>query len=119
MSGFKKWAVTSRLHDGSGKFKLMLDLTYTTLVGTVYTVPRGFQTDFASTPRILWSIFPPHGLYLSAAILHDYFCESDWISRKDGDDLFLEAMGQSHVGKITKILIYGAVRLFAIIMRVK
>ena len=36
------------------------------------TVPVGFITDFASTPRIIWSIIPPTGRYTKAAALHDY-----------------------------------------------
>ena len=35
-------------------------------------IPKGFITDFASVPRWLWSILPPHGKMANAAILHDY-----------------------------------------------
>jgi len=36
------------------------------------TVPAGFDTDYASIPRIFWPIYPPDGEYAPAAILHDF-----------------------------------------------
>ena len=117
MFGFNNWAVISRLHDGSGKFHLIKELVYTAKSGTVYTVPKGFATDLASIPKGLWSIFPPHGLYLSASILHDFFCVSSFISRKNGDHLFLEAMEYSNVSKLKRYVIYLAVRSYSLIMR--
>lgn len=35
-------------------------------------VPKGFLTDGASTPRVIWAFLPSTGRYLQAAILHDY-----------------------------------------------
>ena len=35
-------------------------------------VPVGFETDLASVPRILLSLFPSDGKYLEACIIHDY-----------------------------------------------
>ena len=35
-------------------------------------VPVGFVTDFASIPRLFWSLLRPDGLYAYAAIIHDY-----------------------------------------------
>ena len=116
---FEKWAAVSRCHDGTGHFQLLQDLIYHTDCKSRYIVPRGFKTDLASIPKFLWNIYPPHGLYLSASILHDYFCENNWMSRKDGDKLFLEAMSHSNVSKFTRMVIYYAVRLFAIVMRKK
>ncbi len=37
-------------------------------------VEKGFITDFASVPRIFWSIFPPFGVYTKSAVLHDRLC---------------------------------------------
>ena len=118
MAGFSSWAVIQRLHDNTGRFRLVKDLVYTTEAGSVYTVPKGFKTDLASIPQWLWSMLPSHGLYLSASILHDYFCESDFISRKDGDKLFLEAMKYSNVLKFKRHIIYYAVRVYAIMCRI-
>jgi Protein of unknown function (DUF1353) len=38
----------------------------------VIVVPAGFVTDFASTPRALWSVIPPTGRYQLAAVVHDF-----------------------------------------------
>ena len=113
MAGFDEWASVRRLHDGTGRFTLTRDLTYRSDAGSVYVVKRGFNTDLASIPRFLWSLLPPHDRYLSAAILHDYFCESEWVSRLDGDKLFLEAMGHSNVANWKRKIIYLSVRLYA------
>ena len=40
-------------------------------------VPKGYKTNGANVPRILWSIFPPNSPeYLSAVIAHDYLCDA-------------------------------------------
>lgn len=39
--------------------------------GEFVDVPDGFVTNFASTPRIVWPLFPPAGSYAPAAIVHD------------------------------------------------
>lgn len=113
--GFEEWAVLVPLQDGTLKFRLYKDLVYHADGGSRYIVPRGFSTDLASVPRFLWAIYPPYGKYTSAAVLHDYLCESEWVSRKDGDKLFLEAMKHSNVGNFKRTLIYLAVRMFALL----
>jgi len=40
--------------------------------GVTVTVPRGFVTDLASTPRWLWSLLPPHGGLALASLPHDW-----------------------------------------------
>ena len=112
--GFDEWAVIQRLHDGSGRFQLMRNLIYRTEAGNMYVVPRGFKTDLATIPKIFWGILPPHDLYLSAAILHDYFCVNNWIKRKDIDKLFLEAMKWSNIPKWKRYVVYLSVRLYSI-----
>jgi uncharacterized protein DUF1353 len=64
---------------------------------TVIEVPANFITDFASIPRVLWSLLPPTGFYGKAAVIHD-FCYlygriGDMeISQKYSDDVLNEAM---------------------------
>lgn len=120
MAGFINGGVILKpIQNGTGEWSVFQDMPYEASFGTVYTVPRGFATDLASIPRFIWPIFPPFGKYTSAAVLHDYFCESDWISRADGDRLFLEAMAASNVPRWKRYLIYWAVRAYAIVMRIK
>ena len=40
--------------------------------GTPIVIPRGFTTDFASTPRILWSFIEPDGPLCLGSIAHDF-----------------------------------------------
>ncbi len=47
-----------------------------------FTVNKGFVTDLASVPRLLWWLFPRDGTYLVAAILHDFLSQ---ISRQQYD----------------------------------
>jgi len=78
----------------------------------VINVPIGFITDLASIPRVFWSIFPPHGEYAKAAIIHDYLYENAINTKKYADDIFFEAMGVLGVCAWRKHLIYWAVRVF-------
>src|SRR4029078_9803104 len=59
--------------------------------GAVY-VPAGFETDFASMPRPLWSILPPTGLYGKGTVLHDYLYRKSGVPRELADRILLEAM---------------------------
>lgn len=91
-------------------------------------VPRGFITDGASVPRVFWSFFPPWGPYGQAAILHDYLCnylclfengKKKYITRKQCDDIFLEAMDVLGVGKLARFLIHKAVRANSTFLGIK
>ena len=69
---FTKWAAAQQpiapvpmtpFGDGQDSV-LTQDLQYRVLQTTfVIVVPTGFVTDFASTPRALWSVIPPIGRY--------------------------------------------------------
>jgi hypothetical protein len=78
----------------------------------IISVPRGYVTDLASVPRALWTIFPPHGRYAKAAIIHDYLYSNAIISKQWADNVFYEAMGVLNVPKWRKTVMYWAVRLF-------
>lgn len=78
----------------------------------VIIVPAGTVTDLASVPRLLWVIFPPHGRYAKAAIIHDYLYANAVRTRAFADKVFLEAMEVLGVPKTKRMLMYWAVRLF-------
>jgi len=79
----------------------------------VYFVPKGTTTDFASIPRWLWCIFPPHDYeYLRASILHDFLYRSQIKPRRVADKLFLKAMLKDGTPKWKAYLMYFAVRVF-------
>lgn len=89
-------------------------------------VPVGFITDFASIPRILWTLLPPWGKYGKAAVIHDYMYTEHkrssfsadgvesfvQLERKQADDIFLQAMTVLGVNWITRNAMYYAVRVF-------
>jgi len=78
-------------------------------------IPEGFETDFASVPRGLWNIFPPDGEYTQAAVLHDYLYnqrKKHGRTRKECDQIFLEAMEVLGVPWWKRRLMYRAVRSF-------
>ncbi len=98
--------------------------------GDEIAIPSGFITDFASIPRIFWNILPPTGNYGKAAVVHDllYRCggriryaqalDGSWTyrqySRAEADGVLRDAMTVLGVGRITRGVIYGAVRAFGV-----
>lgn len=80
--------------------------------GDTIDVPVGFLTDFASIPRILWWLFPKWGRYGNAAVIHDFCYWEQRRSRRRSDEIFLEAMGVLRVERLTRTILFWAVRLF-------
>ena len=79
------------------KWRLVKDLVYHGNNDT-FTVLSGFNTDFASVPRLFWNIIPPTGRYTKAAVLHDWFYQTHVVSRKDADGMFRKIMKEERVG---------------------
>lgn len=91
-------------------------------------VPQGFITDFATIPWPLTYIISRTGKYGKACVVHDYLCtyktifrnhKKIKIKRKEGDEIFLQAMEVSNVGLLSRYLMYGSVRAYAIIKGIK
>lgn len=76
------------------------------------TVPIGFVTDFASIPRIFWSILRPDGEYAHAAVVHDYLYWEQRTTRDAADQVFFAAMVDLGVQPETRVALYEAVRGF-------
>lgn len=76
-------------------------------------IPVGFTTDFASTPRILWPIFPPTGTYGKAALGHDFLYRTAecQCSRLQADQTFLEMMTVLHVQRLIRTIMFLGVRV--------
>ncbi len=82
--------------------------------GEVITVPKGFCTDFASIPKLFWSLVGgPTGRYSKSAVIHDYLYYKQIFPRKKADLIFLEGMKVLGVPWWKRRLMYRAVRLFA------
>ena len=77
----------------------------------VVLVPEGFISDGASVPRCLWSIYPPFGKYLEAAVVHDWFCVNHEVDSVTAANVFREAMQVCGVNIWRRNKMYWAVRL--------
>ena len=98
-----------RLEFINGKPRAFLDKE---LQAGGWCVPAGFQTDFASIPRIFWNILPPIGPYAQAAVVHDYLYQQGFVDRKTAELTFLEIMKNDGVNCFVRYLMYAAVRVF-------
>jgi hypothetical protein len=74
-------------------------------------VPIGFVTDFASIPRVFWTVLPPDGTYTYAAIIHDYLYWDQSVSKKDADMIMKFVMEEFKVDAASAATIYRAVDL--------
>jgi hypothetical protein len=100
--------------DGSGrKVTLMEPYSFVDPFGQEWDVPSGYKTDGASVPTALWAIYPPFtGNYRSAAVIHDYYCDSKARTWQDTHKVFYFAMRAANVDEKTAKIMYGAVYLF-------
>lgn len=116
MIQFKDVLVVSPYADGKTWY-LREDFSYQNSQPAIITVPRGFNTDFASVPRVLWWLLPKWGKYGNAAVLHDYLyaeqkVDGKAIVREEADNIFREAMKSLHVPYWQEFILYWGVRLF-------
>jgi hypothetical protein len=116
--GFETQAAVKQvpyMRHGRQCFELLQPLVFhcgwDTTDGIRVEVPVGFTTDFASTPRILWPLFPPAGPWSAAAIMHDYLYTLPDCSRFLADALFRDAMAHLGVPLWRRVVMYYAVRL--------
>ena len=100
------------LEDGF-RFRLAYRMVVDVGIGRI-TVPAGFVTDLASTPRLMWAIVPPLGRYMLAAIVHDYLYppRSPEDDRSRADGIFLKGMRALGVPRWQRGLMWLAVRVF-------
>lgn len=79
-----------------------------------FTVPLGATTDFASIPRIFWTILPPDGPWLKAAVAHDYLYRTKGMggkyTRAQADAVLRDGMKLLDVPAWKRYAIYAAVR---------
>lgn len=113
MSKFTKPCVVEVI--GKNLFRLTEPLEYH--VGRypseeVIIVPAGFVTDFASVPRVFWSIISPIDNHANAAVVHDYMYQTNYASKLECEYIFREAMQVLDVPGWKEFCIFWAVYLF-------
>jgi hypothetical protein len=115
MSRFTSTLVVSPVNDGK-RWVIRSDFGYDVGEegsGENINIPKGFVTDFASTPRLLVGVFPRWGKYGNAAVVHDYlYWQQKKYTRERADEIFLEAMEVLGVSKFNKNCLYLAVKHF-------
>ena len=73
-------------------------------------VPAGFVTDFASIPRVFWSLLRPDGSYTYPAIVHDFLYWTQTRPRETADDeIFWYGMQDFGITRAMLTTIYQAV----------
>ncbi len=95
-------------------FKLLKPITFKARIdGEIVdiNIPKGFVTDFASTPKSLWWFFGPIGIHIIPATIHDYIYTSKLYSKKVADKLFYDAMKDYGVGSLKAWSVYKAVAM--------
>ena len=102
--------------DGNGWYWSELPMLFAEHKGERIIIPACFMTDGASVPRLFQSFFSTTGIYLMAALLHDWLYKSDCPysyrrRRRQADRLFLLYMKLYGVNPFTRYVIYSAVRV--------
>ena len=78
-------------------------------------VKKGFETDFASVPQVVWSIIPPHGRAAVPSVFHDWLYQRQHThsySRREADALWLAMMLERKVPTLQAYTMYYFVRWF-------
>lgn len=75
------------------------------------TVPAGFETDFASVPRVplLFDLLGAYGH--AAAVLHDWLYRQGTLPREDADRVFYNALRSSGIARWRTWLLWGGARI--------
>ena len=96
----------------AGRWKLDTPLVYySEVVGGEITVPAGFDTDFASVPRvpIIYLLYANRGR--RAAAVHDYLYRTGQFDRATCDAVFREALLATDYGVVVSLAMWAGVRV--------
>jgi Protein of unknown function (DUF1353) len=74
-------------------------------------VPIGFVTDFASIPRMFWSVLRPDGTYSYAAVIHDFLYWEQYLSRETSDAILKLCMEDFKIDASVVRAVYAGVRV--------
>lgn len=94
------------------KWRVESDVVFESdILKRVVTVPAGTLTDFASIPRPLWPVYPP-SRYGQPATVHDWLYTTQECSRREADEVFLEAMKCCGAPYLRRYAFYWSLRAF-------
>lgn len=77
-------------------------------------IPKFFQYDGASIPRLLWPVIgsPFNPKYMKAAAVHDWLYHTHQVDRGTADEIFYKILLANKVGPNTAQSMYDGVRMF-------
>lgn len=113
--------IRRRVSNGNTRPRYSLENKISLLLsnGDILELRPGFEWDLSTTPRILWSLFPPDGQYELGVLVHDFIYVNKTHSRKFADKEMLKwSMAVSgtknkwSLRNIDNYIRYYAVRLF-------
>ncbi len=101
---------------GRATWRLTAPLAYESETVRIITVPDGFETDFASVPRLPLAYWLTGDTAHASAVVHDYLCR-EWypvgkITWSRAADIFGEAMKAEGVPAWRRALMVRAVKWF-------
>lgn len=101
---------------------LLEDLAfYSVELSGILVAPAGMISNYASSPRIAWRLFPRDGEYKKATVIHDGAYQAALVTTNGlsihlikilADKLFLEAMVALNIPRWQRRAMYIAVRKF-------
>lgn len=96
-----------------GRWRLLGRLRYeSALLKRTVAVPAGFDTDFASVPRLPFMFWFLGARVYAPAVIHDFLYRTACESRADADAVFYEAMDAAReVGPIARWIMWAGVRV--------
>jgi hypothetical protein len=111
--GGPPWPSTPRskveeLHHGN--WRLTADLVYQGKYDS-FTIPKGFETDFASVPRLFRWLVPTSGEYTKAAVVHDFLWRTNPADKRVADNIFRRMLRELEVPVLRRYVMWGTVRI--------
>lgn len=99
---------------GDGRWVLRRSLAYRSFLLGLVTVPAGFDTDFASVPRVPVVFWLTGDTAKEAAVVHDWLYRTQKVTRKMADQVLAEAAtcGIPPEPHWRRLLLYAGVRAF-------
>jgi hypothetical protein len=127
MSSFTQPLTVTKISSQKWKVERSFEFYLDTKDGPKVHIPIGYETDFASVPRMFWGLFPPAtGNYVQAAVIHDYLTEGGpiyeggvprTVSFTESNDIFLQAMEVLKTPWYQRYPIYWATMVYSTLIR--
>lgn len=112
LSALEVELVSDATNSGRGTWRLTAPLVYQSDVAKqTFTVPAGFETDFASVPRVALAFMLCGDSAHAASAVHDALYTYHWVTRDIADAVLREAALVSGVPAYRAFLLWAGVRI--------